>query len=449
MNGSLKTILIAAFCALLAGGVVAFATQTNYLGTVFIADPTTLSQQLKVNSDGSINVNSTGGGGGTVTANQGTAAAITAGWPVTDGAGSDTTGSFTGTGAATVNAAIDGYGSAKIQIKGTYAGFTVNTLASSDGGVTFVPLQCAAGDGSQFGTTFVLTANQSIELACGHQSGDDTLQLQTSAGPATGTANVDISPSSFPSDDGNTTASSVNFWANVLLGAPSNYGTSPGAVKVPGVNAAVTQSALPSNAAQETGGNLASVVTNTGTTNTNLGAPGATACSTDTASCSLNALLQRIAQRISSLITALGSPFQAGGSLGAGSAIIGKVGIDQTTDGTTNAVSAHGAVNVTPTDCSGTITTGGTAQNAIAANAALHGFTIANIDASAGSGEPIWESLTTTAAASTVGSYPLAAPTATTFSGLSSYTTPLGFGTNHAVSVVAATTGHKFSCTYW
>lgn len=53
-----------------------------------------------------------------------------------------------------------------------------------------------------------------------------------------------------------------------------------------------------------------------GTTNTNLGAPGATACATDTGSCSLNALLQRMAQRQTSTITALGSPFQAGGSIG-------------------------------------------------------------------------------------------------------------------------------------
>ncbi len=111
--------------------------------------------------------------------------------------------------------------------------------------------------------------------------------------------------------------------------------------------------------------------------------------------------------------------------------------------------SVQGAVNVIPTDCSGTITSGGAAQSAIAANATLHGFTIANIDASAGSGEPLWISFTTTAAASTAASYPLSAPTATSFSGMSSYSTPFGFGTNHAVSIIGATTGHKFSCTYW
>lgn len=108
-----------------------------------------------------------------------------------------------------------------------------------------------------------------------------------------------------------------------------------------------------------------------------------------------------------------------------------------------------GSPNVTPTDCSIALTTGGSAQNIISAASTVHGFTIANIDTSAGSGEPVWISFTTTAAASTIASYPLAAPTATTFANLSSYTTPLGFGSNHAVSVIAATTGHKISCTQW
>lgn len=108
-----------------------------------------------------------------------------------------------------------------------------------------------------------------------------------------------------------------------------------------------------------------------------------------------------------------------------------------------------GPTNVTLTDCSGTITTGGTAQNAIAASSAIHGFVIANIDAASGSGEPVWMSLTGTATAATAQSYPLPPPAVTTFAGNSSFTSPSGMATNHAVSVVAATTGHKFSCTYW
>lgn len=64
--------------------------------------------------------------------------------------------------------------------------------------------------------------------------------------------------------------------------------------------------------------NTGTTATNTGTTNTNLGAPGATACASDTASCSLNQLLQRIAQRITSLITTMGSPMQnTGGTVAA------------------------------------------------------------------------------------------------------------------------------------
>lgn len=107
-----------------------------------------------------------------------------------------------------------------------------------------------------------------------------------------------------------------------------------------------------------------------------------------------------------------------------------------------------GNVNVAPTDCSGTITSGGTAQAAIAATATIHGFTIANVDSAHGD-EVLWISLTATAAAQTAASYPLPPPTATTFAGFGSYTTPLGFGSNHAVSIIGATTGHVFSCTVW
>ncbi len=103
------------------------------------------------------------------------------------------------------------------------------------------------------------------------------------------------------------------------------------------------------------------------------------------------------------------------------------------------------AVNVTLSDCSGTITSGGAAQNAFTAAATRHGFTIANIDTT----ETLWISFTTTAAASGTGSYPLGPADATTFSTLSSFTSPVGMGINTALSVIAATTSHKFSCTVW
>ncbi len=113
--------------------------------------------------------------------------------------------------------------------------------------------------------------------------------------------------------------------------------------------------------------------------------------------------------------------------------------------GTNNIGSTSPAPNVTATACSSTITTGGTAQNAFAAQTALHGFTIVNIDTT----EPLWISFTTTAVASGTDSYPLPAATASTFAGAGSFTSPPGFGLNHALSVVAATSAHKYSCTWW
>ena len=51
---------------------------------------------------------------------------------------------------------------------------------------------------------------------------------------------------------GSPVASNITQWDSVALGAPSAYGTSPGAVNVPGVNANVTASALPTGAATAT-----------------------------------------------------------------------------------------------------------------------------------------------------------------------------------------------------
>lgn len=98
--------------------------------------------------------------------------------------------------------------------------------------------------------------------------------------------------------------------------------------------------------------------------------------------------------------------------------------------------------NVNPNDCSGTITVGGAAQNAFTSKTNLRGFTIVNL-----STDPMWISFTGTAALGTQGSYLLAAGSATVAGG--SFTTPYGFGFNGNLSVIAATTADKFSCTWW
>lgn len=91
------------------------------------------------------------------------------------------------------------------------------------------------------------------------------------------------------------------------------------------------------------------------TNNTNIGAPGSTACATDTGSCNENALLQRIAQRVTSLISALGSPFQAGGTIplpsGASTATLQPSNSAQgaTTSGQTGNLSMCAALTSAPT----------------------------------------------------------------------------------------------------
>jgi hypothetical protein len=310
----------------------------------------------------------------------------------------------------------------------------------------------------------------------------------------------------------------VTQWANVALGSPSNYGTSPGAVEVPGVNAFITNSPSIANTSFGISGTLPAFAS-TPTFNCGTGCGGGsggaiTAASgsyaagafsigsavdgwdlsvqttTASAGCGsgtgVNPCLKQIDADVKGPITSQSSTVPIGGmsicdgangatnpcttaatvkaastlpaaadkslvvGLNPGTATAGSptgaiLTVQGISGGTTLPVSSSGAVNQTLTDCSGTITTGGTAQNAFTAQTTLHGFTIMNIDTT----EPLWISFTTTAAASGSASYPLQAATATTFANPGSFTSAGGMGTNHALSVIAATTSHKWSCTWW
>jgi hypothetical protein len=85
---------------------------------------------------------------------------------------------------------------------------------------------------------------------------------------------------------------------------------------------------------------------------------------------------------------------------------------------------------------SGSITTGGTAQNAAAANASRRGFEIQNI-----SGGDLWVSDVGTAAVDTAGSFKLPA-------GASYYTQPGECGVG-VISIVGAVTGQKWTGREW
>lgn len=111
--------------------------------------------------------------------------------------------------------------------------------------------------------------------------------------------------------------------------------------------------------------------------------------------------------------------------------------------------------DITPYDCSGTITAGGTSQFLIPTfnppnNPILkiRGWMIMNVDTTA---EGLCINFTVgavgAASCSTAGFYFMQPATATAAGG--SYSSQLGFGTNKNPTIIAATTGHKFSCTYW
>ena len=159
-----------------------------------------------------------------------------------------------------------------------------------------------------------------VNITAGGGSGG-TSSLFGAAFPSTGTA------------IGLTNGTNMVAWS-----ATANYGTSPGAIPVPAVNAYVTGGAITANAgtnlntsalALESGGNLATVATNTTAESTTVGGV-SDAAVTAGATGSLSAKLRSISRDIVANIV-----------LAAGSAIIGKVGIDQTTPGTTNGVQVN------------------------------------------------------------------------------------------------------------
>lgn len=94
------------------------------------------------------------------------------------------------------------------------------------------------------------------------------------------------------------------------------------------------------------------------------------------------------------------------------------------------------------TSCSVTVTTGGTAQNLFTGATNVQQVIIMDIDTAKTEG--IWISLTGTAAPNTVDSYFIPPYSAT--SGAGSFSLPSGLHPT-AISVYAATTGHKVSCT--
>ncbi|HUO23132.1 MAG TPA: hypothetical protein VMU59_11505 [Caulobacteraceae bacterium] len=145
----------------------------------------------------------------------------------------------------------------------------------------------------------------------------------------------------------NTTLASI-LSAFTGLASSANQATSNTALaaiqsELTGVSTAANQatanttlaSILTQLASQATAANQTSEIAQETAAASVLGAKGDTACATDTSSCSLNALIQRLNQRLTSLITALNTPMQqTGGSVaitGTVSALAPQASVTETT----------------------------------------------------------------------------------------------------------------------
>lgn len=179
------------------------ANQSGMAGGVYQTSPTVLTngQQAGFAIDPTTHAMVTvpASGGPATTVNQGTAAAVSGGWPTTNGEPADTTGTFTNatqTGNVTT-ASVDGYAAAIISIHGTYNTATATFQASDDAGTTFYPVACNRIDGSnapELGYTALTNVNRA--WLCATQ-GFDQIQVLSSA-VTSGTVSVRISQSAAP-----------------------------------------------------------------------------------------------------------------------------------------------------------------------------------------------------------------------------------------------------------
>lgn len=157
------------------------------------------------------------------------------------------------------------------------------------------------GVGTTFGSIIVAGTQYAQQFFCDPVSPGQCANVSSGGALKVDNSGVTqpVSASALPLPTGAATNSALTT-INTTLGSPLQAGGT--VVANAGTNLNTSSLAL------ETGGNLAQIVTD-------FGAPGSTACTTDTASCNQNQQLQRLAQRLTSIVTALGSPFQAGGSI--------------------------------------------------------------------------------------------------------------------------------------
>lgn len=148
-------------------------------------------------------------------------------------------------GGATANVALAGDGGVGVFIAAGTLAATVVPEVSYDGGTTYVASLFYDPAARTTSASLVLTnPNAATTLSILGAGGASHARVRVSAftsGTANATLRATTNAGSLVVNQGNAPwTSSVTLWAGGTLGAMANYGTSPGAVLVPGVNAFVT-----------------------------------------------------------------------------------------------------------------------------------------------------------------------------------------------------------------
>lgn len=179
-----------------------FGLDANILGTLGTAFSTAGKVDVK-GADGDVFVRQTTAANLNATVVQGTAAALTGGWPTINGEAADTTGTFTNaTQATSITASnLNGYGNVLISINGTYGTATAVFEGSDDGGTTWYGISEADRTDSNIiesGYTSLTNTTRAWQIS---NPGWDSVRVRSTA-VASGTVNVRISPSGAPTAAG-------------------------------------------------------------------------------------------------------------------------------------------------------------------------------------------------------------------------------------------------------
>lgn len=294
-----------------------------------------------------------GANGLAVNAAQGTAAAVTAGWPTISGQPADTTGTFTNATQTTsvTTGTINGYESVTVSINGTFGTATAVFEVSDDGGTTWYGTQGARSDSATVESGYTTLTNTSRMWVI-PVTGADQFRVRSTA-VASGTVNVRISPTSAPSADA----------AVVSLGAaiPAGSNVIGSLTANQSVNNAQFNGVTPL---------MGNGVTGTGSLRVTI--------ASDNTAYSVNAV-QSGTWNIGTVTTLTGIT----NALPAGTNLMGKVGIDQTTAGITNGVvpnatSATGGIATTTRLLSAAASTNATSAKASAGRLyAIQGYNAA------------------------------------------------------------------------